>query len=94
VPSDRGELEITTLNQDYLEENRLQVELMGRGYAWLDTGTSTAFEEKPIWSISFKKSKSREDIVWISCLIVGMKLRKICLKVELIFSLNKEIFFL
>ncbi|MCT7498143.1 glucose-1-phosphate thymidylyltransferase RfbA, partial [Aliarcobacter cryaerophilus] len=33
-PSDRGELEITTLNQDYLNENRLKVELMGRGYAW------------------------------------------------------------
>lgn len=45
TPSPRGELEITSINQRYLEQKRLKIELMGHGFAWLDTGTHDSLSE-------------------------------------------------
>jgi glucose-1-phosphate thymidylyltransferase len=54
-PSARGELEITDLNRLYLEQNQLHVELMGRGYAWLDTGTHDSLLEAGLYIATLEK---------------------------------------
>jgi glucose-1-phosphate thymidylyltransferase len=64
LPSSRGELEITTLNQMYLREKRLNIELMGRGYAWLDTGTHKSLLE----ASSFIEIIERRQGLKVACI--------------------------
>lgn len=63
-PSPRGELEITDVNKEYLRRNKLDVKLMGRGYAWLDTGTHDSMLE----AASFIATIQKRQNLKVACL--------------------------
>lgn len=81
-PSHRGELEITTLNEMYLNDDSLNVELLGRGFAWLDTGTHESLHEaagfiQTIENVQGLKVACLEEIAWRNKWLSSEKLAEI-----------------
>ncbi|MEZ9477054.1 glucose-1-phosphate thymidylyltransferase RfbA [Vibrio splendidus] len=81
-PSERGELEISTLNQMYLEQGNLNVQLLGRGFAWLDTGTHASLHEassfvQTIENVQGLKVACLEEIAWRNGWLSNCELKKL-----------------
>lgn len=86
-PSARGELEITTINQVYLERQQLNVQLLGRGFAWLDTGTCESLHEassfvRTIQNVQGMQVACLEEIAWRNGWLDSSRLHTIAMSMQ------------